>query len=124
LSASPSSHPALHSLPTRRSSDLLLAGRPQSARHLPTRDVVGVYHAAGGMPALAGEVELALRVPGEGDAELQQLAHPLGRLAHAELDHLAVAEAGARLERVFHVGLEGVRRVQYGRDPTLGELRA
>src|SRR5690606_40682736 len=83
LSASPSSHPALHSLPTRRSSDLLLAGRPQSARHLPTRDVVGVYHAAGGMPALAGEVELALRVPGEGDAELQQLAHPLGRLAHA-----------------------------------------
>ena len=62
-----------------------------------------------GAPADAAEV----------GAERDQLAHALGPVAHHHLDHVAVREAAAGLERVLHVALEGVGRVEHRGDAAL-----
>jgi len=72
--------------------------------------------------ALASQLEGAALVV-ERDAQLGQLAHALGRLAHHLAHHSAVAEPGPGGERVGLVASEAVGAVEHGGDAALGPVR-
>ena len=53
-------------------------------------------------------------------APVDQFADPLRRLADHVLDHLPIAQRAAGLERVGHVVLEAVVRIEHAGDAALG----
>ena len=75
--------------------------------------------AVAAVASLAGEgqpvaVAVELRAPGD------QLVDPLGGLADDVFDHLPVAQLAAGLQRVGHVVLEAVLRIEDRGDASLG----
>ncbi len=82
-----------------------VAGGQQGPLHLAAGGVLGVGDAAARVAPLAGEVEAGAVVV-ELDAQREEPADPLRPLPHRHLDGLAVAQAGARHQRVLDVQLE------------------
>ena len=95
----------------------------QRALDLAARDVAGVHDAPLAVPALAPEIELAVRRARKFGAELHEPAHGVGALAHAELDDHVVAEPGARRHRVLDVLFERVVGREHGGDAALRPAR-
>ena len=85
-----------------------------------------MQHAAMAMAAFLAEVVFDFVVvgssvldAGEAGAEPDQLAHRLGTLAHDGLDRGAIAQAGARAQRIFDMRFERVVDAPYARDAAL-----
>ena len=108
--------------------DVRLLGdrRQQGPLDLAAGDVLGVENAALGMAALLAEVQFA-RAVGAGNlalgklhAQLDQLRNPRRAFLDDRADGGFLAQAGAGLERVAHVQLEGVLLAGDGGDAALG----
>ena len=76
------------------------------------------------VPAFARQVVFAvllIRAGREVRAETDEVADAVGSFVNDELDDVAVAEAGAGIERVVDVSLEGVLRAPHRGDAALSE---
>ena len=83
------------------------------------REIFVVEDAVFGMTALAVEFEAAVGRLVEAGAPCDQIADPLGRMAHDQLYGFAVALAGAADHRIPYVLFEGIRRISYRADAAL-----
>ena len=91
----------------------------QRTLDLAAGDVAGVHDAPLGVRGLAPEIELADFVARKLRADVAQPLNALRRLAHADVDHHVVAQAGAGDARVFRVLFERVIRREHGGDAAL-----
>src|ERR1019366_10701542 len=101
-------------------------GLGQRTHYFAAGQVLRVKHAAMAMPTLPAQVVLLFAVvlaaglnPGEASAEPDQFAHRLGTLANYGLDRGAIAQAGARPQRVLDVRFERVVNAPHAGDAAL-----
>ena len=101
-------------------------GRGQRAHYFAPGQVLRVKHAAMAMPAFLAEIVFKLvvvRTAGldarEASAEADQLAHCLGTFAHDRLDRGAIAQAGARADRVVDMRFERIVHAPHARNAAL-----
>jgi hypothetical protein len=95
---------------------------------LASGDVLGMQNPALRMPALAAQVQFASAVR-ERDfafrkvhAQFDQFGDARGPFLDDRSDRGFLAQAGARLERIAHVQLEGIFFAGHGRDAALGVI--
>jgi len=95
-------------------------GGDERPRHLGAgRVAAGVHDPGAGVPALAGQRQLAGGVAVEGGAQRDELAQPLRALGAQHAHGAGVAQPHTGHERVAQVLLRAVGRVECGRDPAL-----
>jgi hypothetical protein len=73
---------------------------PEGAGDLAPRHVTRVQHAPDGVRALAGERGLAVGIPVERHAPLDQLAHISRPFVDQQIDRRAIAQPGAGGKRI------------------------
>ena len=101
-------------------------GLGQRTHYFAPGQVLRVKHAAMAMATLPAKVVFEFAVvgsaglnPGEASAEPDQFAHRLGTLANDGLDGGAIAQAGARAQRVLDMRFERVVNAPHAGDAAL-----